>query len=304
MLAYASTDLNRPGCAASTGAGSSEWGLALLSGGSSTSSALFRYRIREHDSGLSRTRLPSWRPGTCGCYFLLMIIQFYLSFFPLRAGAAAASEKDHHGLVVAVAILAQAADDNRCAGWNLFPGNGRVSAAGRPRLPALPGRAASSRSTWIRCRRRYRHTPAGRRADSSSSTLRDEDLLPRGPRDDAVLGSGSDPFQPSVIPFNVGVVLRVPGGHGPGAGAGRSRRTAPWCAPARTGQLARLPLPHAFHRRAGIGRLGEGSLSDPMAACSGSLPWRSFLPFASRSTTVLAQTPLAPPAHRRTRLLP
>lgn len=84
-------------------------------------------------------------------YFLLVIMQFYL-VFPLvllllrRTG-------NHHGLVVAVAALAQVAL-TIAMHWNLLPAV--ISSPGRRTRSATCSTwsaAASSPSTWTRCTR-------------------------------------------------------------------------------------------------------------------------------------------------------
>jgi hypothetical protein len=137
-------------------------------------------------------------------YFLLVIMQFSL-VFPLvllllrRTG-------NHHGLVVAVAALAQVAL-TIAMHWNLLPAVMIKSrAAGRAQLRALPGR---------RLRRRLPPGPGTRvgvRARTADRGARGEGvyfLAANGVT--TVLGSGNDPFQPSVSPGAPG----CPGG-GPG----------------------------------------------------------------------------------------
>jgi len=138
-------------------------------------------------------------------YFLLVIMQFYL-VFPLVL-VLLRRTRGHHGLVVAVAILAQAAIAIGMH-WSLFPREmvrfGQQDALSY--LLYLVGGCVvafhfDQVHAWVCAHARLvvALTAAAALAAEGIYFLAAHGVI-------TVLGSGSDPFQPSVIPFNVGAV--------------------------------------------------------------------------------------------------
>ena len=84
-----------------------------------------------------------------------------------------------------------------------------------------------------------------------------------------VLGSGNDPFQPSVIPFNVGAIAC---GYLAGVALvrpGRSRRAKAAVRVRLRRRLRHLPVPDGVHHRADVARTGASSArSSPGRCCA------------------------------------
>jgi peptidoglycan/LPS O-acetylase OafA/YrhL len=138
-------------------------------------------------------------------YFLLVIMQFYL-VFPLVL-VLLRRTRGHHGVVVAVAILAQAAIAIGMH-WSLFPREmvrfGQQDALSY--LLYLVGGCVvafhlDQVHAWVCAHARLvvALTAAAALAAEGIYFLAAHGVI-------TVLGSGSDPFQPSVIPFKVGAV--------------------------------------------------------------------------------------------------
>src|SRR5256884_1535168 len=138
-------------------------------------------------------------------YFLLVIMQFYLAFpFVL---VLLRRTRGHHGLVIAVAVLAQVAIAISMH-WNLFPREmvrfGQQDVISYP-LYLVGGCVVAFHldqvHAWVCAHARLivAMTVAAALAAEGIYFLAANGVT-------TVLGSGSDPFQPSVIPFNVGAV--------------------------------------------------------------------------------------------------
>jgi peptidoglycan/LPS O-acetylase OafA/YrhL len=138
-------------------------------------------------------------------YFLLVIMQFSLAFpFVLML---LRRTRGHHGLVIAAALLAQVA---MAIGmhWNLFPREmdkfGQQDVISYP-LYLVGGCVVAFHldqvHAWVCAHARLivAMTVAAALAAEGIYLLAANGVT-------TVLGSGSDPFQPSVIPFNVGAV--------------------------------------------------------------------------------------------------
>jgi peptidoglycan/LPS O-acetylase OafA/YrhL len=138
-------------------------------------------------------------------YFLLVIMQFYL-VFPLLLTLLRRT-RGHHGAVVAVAVLAQAAIAIGMH-WNLFPRVmvefGQQDALSY--LLYLVGGCVVALHldqvhAWVCAHARL---ILGLTAAAALAAEAVYFLAAHGVT--TVLGSGSDPFQPSLIPFNAGAV--------------------------------------------------------------------------------------------------
>lgn len=138
-------------------------------------------------------------------YFLLVIMQFYL-VFPLVL-VLLRRTRGHHGLVIVVTLLAQVAIAIGMH-WNLFPREmvrfGQQDALSY--LLYLVGGCVvafhfDQVHVWVCAHARLvvALTAAAALAAEGIYFLAAHGVI-------TVLGSGSDPFQPSVIPFNVGAV--------------------------------------------------------------------------------------------------
>ena len=138
-------------------------------------------------------------------YFLLVIMQFYL-VFPLVL-VLLRRTRGHHGLVIVVTLLAQVAIAIGMH-WNLFPREmvrfGQQDALSY--LLYLVGGCVvafhfDQVHAWVCAHARLvvALTAAAALAAEGIYFLAAHGVI-------TVLGSGSDPFQPSVIPFNVGAV--------------------------------------------------------------------------------------------------
>jgi len=138
-------------------------------------------------------------------YFLLVIMQFYL-VFPLVLGLLRRTS-GHHGLVIGVAALAQVAIAI-CMHWNVFP-PGMVRYGQQDALSYLlylvGGCVVAFHldqvHAWVdgHARLIVAATVAAALAAEAVYFLARYGVT-------TALGSGSDPFQPSVIPFNIGAV--------------------------------------------------------------------------------------------------
>lgn len=138
-------------------------------------------------------------------YFLLVIMQFY-AVFPLVLMLLRRTE-GHHGLVVAAAALAQVAI-SILTHWQMLPPlMQRYSQEdGLSYLLYLVGGCVVARhfemaDAWVRRHARLVFTLTAVAALAAECVY----FLARYGVT-TVLGSGSDPFQPSLIPFNVGAV--------------------------------------------------------------------------------------------------
>jgi len=138
-------------------------------------------------------------------YFLLVIMQFYL-VFPLVLMLLRRT-RGHHGLVIAVAVLAQIAIAIGMH-WRLFPREmvrfGQQDVISYP-LYLIGGCVVAFHldqvHAWVRAHARLivAMTVAAALAAEGVYFLAAHGVT-------TILGSGSDPFQPSVIAFNVGAV--------------------------------------------------------------------------------------------------
>jgi len=138
-------------------------------------------------------------------YFLLVIMQFYLAF-PLVLMLLRRT-RGHHGLVMAVAVLAQIAIAIGMH-WRLFPREmvrfGQQDVISYP-LYLIGGCVVAFHldqvHAWVRAHARLivAMTVAAALAAEGVYFLAAHGVT-------TILGSGSDPFQPSVIAFNVGAV--------------------------------------------------------------------------------------------------
>jgi peptidoglycan/LPS O-acetylase OafA/YrhL len=233
-------------------------------------------------------------------YFLLVIMQFYL-LFPLVL-LLLRRTRGHHGAVMAVAVLAQVAIAIGMH-WNLFPPAvvrfGQQDALSY--LLYLAGGCVvafhlDQVHAWVCAHARLIAvlTVAAALAAEGVYFLAAYGVT-------SVLGSGSDPFQPSLIPFNVGAVTC---GYLAGvalARPGRSRRAG---AMVRSGSdnAYGIYLSHMLFITA-LSRAGWGKLGSV-------IPWPVLclvtvvivLAAAMTLTAVLARTPLAVPLTGRARV--
>jgi peptidoglycan/LPS O-acetylase OafA/YrhL len=145
------------------------------------------------------------RTGYFQLYFLLVIMQFYL-VFPLVAMLMRRT-RGHHGLVVAAAVAAQVAI-TIATHWRLLPaGLERYSQqdALSYLLYLVGGCVVACHleqvDAWVRrhARRILLLTVASALAAEAVYWLADNGVT-------STLGGGTDAFQPSVIPFNVGAI--------------------------------------------------------------------------------------------------
>jgi peptidoglycan/LPS O-acetylase OafA/YrhL len=138
-------------------------------------------------------------------YFLLVIMQFYLAFpFVLML---LRRTRGHHGLVIAAAVLAQVTIAI-CMHWNLLPRDmvrfGQQDVISYP-LYLVGGCVVAFHldqvHAWVCAHARLiiAMTVAAALAAEGIYFLAANGVT-------TVMGSGSDPFQPSVIPFNVGAI--------------------------------------------------------------------------------------------------
>jgi peptidoglycan/LPS O-acetylase OafA/YrhL len=233
-------------------------------------------------------------------YFLLVIMQFYL-VFPLVLRLLHRT-RGHHGAVMAVALLAQVAISTGMH-WNLFP-RAMVTFGQQDALSYLlylvGGCVVAFHldevHAWVCAHARLiaALTVAAALAAEGIYFLAAYGVT-------TVLGSGSDPFQPSLIPFNVGAVTC---GYLAGVALvrpGRSRRVR---AMVRSGSdnAYGIYLSHMLFLIA-LTWAGWGKLSSV-------IPWPVLclvtvvivLAAAMTLTAVLARTPLAVPLTGRARV--
>ena len=197
-------------------------------------------------------------------YFLLVIMQFYL-VFPLVL-VLLRRTRGHHGLVLAMAAAAQVAIAI-ATHWSLFPAL-MVRYAQQDALSyllyliggAVVAFHLDEVHAWVCGHARLilmLTLVAGLVAEGIYFLAQDGVT--------SVLGSGSDPFQPSVIAFNIGaitcgylagVALVKPGAFGPdqdGGADGFGRR------------VRHLPVPDGVHHRADVAGLGKAELGGAVA---------------------------------------
>jgi peptidoglycan/LPS O-acetylase OafA/YrhL len=233
-------------------------------------------------------------------YFLLVIMQFYL-VFPLVL-VLLRRTRDHHGLVVGCAVLAQAA---LAIGmhWNLLPAVmikfGQQDALSY--LLYLTGGCVvafhlDQVHAWVCGHARLIVTLTIAAALAAEGVYF---LAANGVT--TVLGSGNDPFQPSVIPFNIGAVTC---GYLAGVALVKPQRSRRVRAAVRSGSdnAYGIYLSHMLFI-ATLTWVGWGKLSAV-------IPWPALclatvaIVFACGAalTGLLARTPLAVPLTGRTRV--
>jgi peptidoglycan/LPS O-acetylase OafA/YrhL len=138
-------------------------------------------------------------------YFLLVIMQFYL-VFPLVL-MLLKKTRGHHGLVLAAAAAAQVAV-SICLHWDLFPAvmveHGQRDALSYL-LYLIGGCVVAFHlqdvHDWV-----VRHTRLVVLGTIAAAIVAEAIYFLAARGVTSVLGSGSDPFQPSVIPFNCGFI--------------------------------------------------------------------------------------------------
>jgi peptidoglycan/LPS O-acetylase OafA/YrhL len=233
-------------------------------------------------------------------YFLLVIMQFYL-VFPLVLMLLRRT-RNHHVLVVAVAAVAQVALAI-CMHWNLLPAVmiefGQQDALSY--LLYLVGGCAvafhlDQVHTWVCGHARLIVTLTIAAAIAAEGIYF---LAASGVT--TMLGSGNDPFQPSVIPFNIGAVTC---GYLAGVALVKPQRSRRVRAAVRSGSdnAYGIYLSHMLFITT-LSRVGWGKLS-------GVIPWPALclatvaVVFACGAalTGLLARTPLAVPLTGRTRV--
>ena len=198
-------------------------------------------------------------------YFLLVIMQFYL-VFPLVLMLLRRT-RGHHGRLIAAAALAQVAVSIMMH-WDIFPTlmirYGQQDALSYL-LYLIGGGVVAFHledvHRWVcgHARLIIFLTVVAALAAEGIYFLAQHGVT-------TVLGSGNDPFQPSVIPFNVGAIAC---GYLAGVALvrpGRSRRTQAMVRSGSDGLARHLPDPDAVHHRAGLVGLGPPHLDDPVAA--------------------------------------
>jgi peptidoglycan/LPS O-acetylase OafA/YrhL len=233
-------------------------------------------------------------------YFLLVIMQFYL-VFPLVLMLLRRA-RGHHGLVVALAVLAQVAIAIGMH-WNLFPAVmvkfGQQDALSY--LLYLVGGCVvafhlDQVHEWVCTHARLIVVLTVAAAFAAEGVYF---LAANGVT--TVLGSGNDPFQPSVIPFNIGAVTC---GYLAGVALGRPHRSRRVRAAVRSGSdnAYGIYLSHMLFITT-LTWVGWGKLSSV-------IPWPVLclatvaivVAFAVALTCLLARTPLAVPLTGRTQV--
>jgi peptidoglycan/LPS O-acetylase OafA/YrhL len=138
-------------------------------------------------------------------YFLLVIMQFYL-VFPL-VNMVLRRTRGHHGLVIAVAAAGQVAM-SVMTHWGLLPAlmaNYAQEDALSYLLFLVGGSVAALHlaevHAWV-----ARHARLILALTAAAALLAEGVYFLAQYRVTTALGSGSDPFQPSVIPFNIGAI--------------------------------------------------------------------------------------------------
>ena len=233
-------------------------------------------------------------------YFLLVIMQFYLAF-PLVLMLLRRT-RGHHGLVIAVTVLAQIAIAIGMH-WKLFPREmikfGQQDVISYP-LYLIGGCVVAFHldqvHAWVRAHARpiVAMTVAAALAAEGVYFLAAHGVT-------TILGSGSDPFQPSVIAFNVGAVTC---GYLAGVALVQPRRSRQAKAVVRSGSenAYGIYLSHMLFIIM-LTRLGWAKLSSV-------IPWPMLclvtvaIVFAlgMALTSFLARTPLAVPLTGRTQM--
>ena len=233
-------------------------------------------------------------------YFLLVIMQFYLAFpFVLML---LRRTRGYHGHVIAVTVLAQVAIAIGMH-WNLFPREmvrfGQQDVVSYP-LYLVGGCVVAFHidqvHAWVCAHARLivAMTVAAALATEGIYFLAANGVT-------TVLGSGSDPFQPSVIPFNVGAVAC---GYLAGVALVRPRRSRQAKAVVRSGSenAYGIYLSHMLFITM-LTRVGWGRLTS-------AIPWPMLclvtvaivFAFGMALTSFLARTPLAAPLTGRTQV--
>jgi peptidoglycan/LPS O-acetylase OafA/YrhL len=233
-------------------------------------------------------------------YFLLVIMQFYLAFpFVLML---LRRTRGYHGHVIAVTVLAQVAIAIGMH-WNLFPREmvrfGQQDVVSYP-LYLVGGCVVAFHidqvHAWVCAHARLivAMTVAAALATEGIYFLAANGVT-------TVLGSGSDPFQPSVIPFNVGAVAC---GYLAGVALVRPRRSRQAKAVVRSGSenAYGIYLSHMLFITI-LTRVGWGRLTS-------AIPWPMLclvtvaivFAFGMALTSFLARTPLAAPLTGRTQV--
>jgi peptidoglycan/LPS O-acetylase OafA/YrhL len=233
-------------------------------------------------------------------YFLLVIMQFYLAFpFVLML---LRRTRGYHGHVIAVTVLAQVAIAIGMH-WNLFPREmvrfGQQDVVSYP-LYLVGGCVVAFHidqvHAWVCAHARLivAMTVAAALAAEGIYFLAANGVT-------TVLGSGSDPFQPSVIPFNVGAVAC---GYLAGVALVRPRRSRQAKAVVRSGSenAYGIYLSHMLFITM-LTRVGWGRLTS-------AIPWPMLclvtvaivFAFGMALTSFLARTPLAAPLTGRTQV--
>jgi peptidoglycan/LPS O-acetylase OafA/YrhL len=233
-------------------------------------------------------------------YFLLVIMQFYLAFpFVLML---LRRTRGYHGHVIAVTVLAQVAIAIGMH-WNLFPREmvrfGQQDVVSYP-LYLVGGCVVAFHidqvHAWVCAHARLivAMTVAAALAAEGIYFLAANGVT-------TVLGSGSDPFQPSVIPFNVGAVAC---GYLAGVALVRPRRSRQAKAVVRSGSenAYGIYLSHMLFITI-LTRVGWGRLTS-------AIPWPMLclvtvaivFAFGMALTSFLARTPLAAPLTGRTQV--
>ena len=233
-------------------------------------------------------------------YFLLVIMQFYLAFpFVLML---LRRTRGYHGHVIAVTVLVQVAIAIGMH-WNLFPREmvrfGQQDVVSYP-LYLVGGCVVAFHidqvHAWVCAHARLivAMTVAAALAAEGIYFLAANGVT-------TVLGSGSDPFQPSVIPFNVGAVAC---GYLAGVALVRPRRSRQAKAVVRSGSenAYGIYLSHMLFITM-LTRVGWGRLTL-------AIPWPVLclvtvvivFAFGMALTSFLARTPLAAPLTGRTKV--
>ena len=233
-------------------------------------------------------------------YFLLVIMQFYLAFpFVLML---LRRTRGYHRHVIAVTVLAQVAIAIGMH-WNLFPREmvrfGQQDVVSYP-LYLVGGCVVAFHidqvHAWVCAHARLivAMTVAAALAAEGIYFLAANGVT-------TVLGSGSDPFQPSVIPFNVGAVAC---GYLAGVALVRPRRSRQAKAVVRSGSenAYGIYLSHMLFITM-LTRVGWGRLTS-------AIPWPMLclvtvaivFAFGMALTSFLARTPLAAPLTGRTQV--
>ena len=233
-------------------------------------------------------------------YFLLVIMQFYLAFpFVLML---LRRTRGYHGHVIAVTVLVQVAIAIGMH-WNLFPRE--MVRFGQQDVVSYPLYLVGGCVVAFHIDQVHARVCAHARlivAMTVAAALAAEGiyfLAANGVT--TVLGSGSDPFQPSVIPFNVGAVAC---GYLAGVALVRPRRSRQAKAVVRSGSenAYGIYLSHMLFITI-LTRVGWGRLTS-------AIPWPMLclvtvaivFAFGMALTSFLARTPLAAPLTGRTQV--